>query len=43
MKKLEEHGAALLLLMPRVAILEEEELFRQKREDSPGPDASPEQ
>ena len=42
MKKLEEHGAALLLLMPRVAVLEEE-LFRQKGEDSPGPDASPEQ
>jgi hypothetical protein len=32
MKKLEEHGAALLLLTPRVAVLEEDEQFRQKRE-----------
>ena len=42
MKMLEERGAARLLLTPRVVVLEEEEWFRQKREDSPGPDASPE-
>jgi hypothetical protein len=39
MKKSEEHGTALLLLMPRVAVLEEEEQLRQKREDPPGPPA----
>ncbi len=40
-KKLDEYSATLLLLL-RVAVLEQEELERQRREDPPSPDKPPE-